>query len=402
MMQIRVIKIKDQNDAVRHIKKIGAHPQSIRYMSSKTQSLTVKLKGVNSIACNILKQEMLSVGGDVAVSEKVITKDVGKSDCLVIGTLSQIDRLSKKIKRQPLGLDRIGRELKATVDNYQRDRFKFICRKHTLNLSKKTYICGILNVTPDSFSDGGRFFDKKKAIERGLIMQDEGADIIDIGGESTRPGARRVSPKEQMERIIPVIRGLSKRLKIPISVDTQESKVAEAAIKEGASIINDISGLRYDKRMIKVASKYETGLVIMHMKGTPDTMQRNPKYHCLIQEIINSLKESIDSALASGVNREHIVIDPGIGFGKTTRDNLLILRSLSEFKSLGYPIMIGTSRKSVIGNVLKKPVDERLMGTAATVVYSILEGVNIVRVHDVAQIKDVVKMTDEIEKTRIN
>ena len=400
-MDIRVLRIKNQSDAVRELKKIGVSPESIKYMRPKTQSFNIKLKNINAVTCNILKQEMLSVGGDVAVSKEVITKNVSKSDCLIIGTLAQINKLSKKIKRQPLGLDKIGKQLKTTIDNHQKDRFKFICRKYTLDLSKKTYICGVLNVTPDSFSDGGKFFEKKKAVEQGVKLEKEGADIIDIGGESTRPGAKPISPKEQIGRIIPVIKELSKRLKIPISIDTQSAEVAGAAIDTGASIINDISGLKHNKKIAGVAAKFKAGLILMHIKGTPLTMQKSPQYRCLIQEIINSLKKSIDYALNAGLMREQIVIDPGVGFAKTTEHNLLILKHLSEFKSLGLPIMIGTSRKSLIGNILKKSVDKRLLGTAATVVHSILQGVNIVRVHDVSQIKDVIKMTEAIEKGKV-
>jgi dihydropteroate synthase len=400
-MRTRVLRIENQSEAKDELKKIGVYFESLKYMCPKLETICIKLKDINSAACNILKQEMLSAGGDVAVSKEVITGRVKKSDCLVIGTPAQIKTLSSKIKKQPLGLDRIGVEIKKTLNNYKKTRFKLICRRYSLNLSGKVHICGVLNVTPDSFSDGGKFFDEEKAIEGGLNLEKEGADIIDVGGESTQPQAKRVKPKKQIERVVPVIKKLSKKLRIPISVDTQSFIVAEAAVKAGASIINDISGLKYDKRIAELAAKYKTGLILVHIKGTPKDMQKNPVYACLIQDIIDSLNKSINCALEAGVKPEQIAIDPGIGFGKTTEHNLSILKHISEFKSLGYPIMIGTSRKSMIGNTLDRPVDKRLLGTAATVTHSILGGVKIIRVHDVNEIKDVVRMTEAIEKSKV-
>lgn len=402
MIETRVLRIKNQNEAVYQIKKIGAYSKSVPLMSPKTITHTIKIKKINAFICNILKQQMLSLGGDVAVSMEVITKSPKKSDCLVFGTISQLEKLYLKLKRQPLGLDKIGKEIKEVLLNYQKTNFEFICRKHKLRLEKKIYIMGILNITPDSFSDGGKFYDQMKAIARGLGMIKEGADIIDIGGESTRPNALSVSSKEQIKRVIPVIKRLSKESNVPISIDTRNSDVAHAAIKAGASIINDISGLKHDRKIAQLAAQFKTGLILMHIKGTPRTMQKNPKYKCLIQEIIDSLKKSINLALDSGVRLQQIIIDPGIGFGKTTEHNLMILKHLLEFKSLGLPILVGTSRKSLIGNVLNLNVDQRLIGTATTVVHSILQGAHLIRTHDVKQIKQVVDMTEAIEKIKCN
>lgn len=263
---------------------------------------------------------------------------------------------------------------------------------------KKTYLMGILNVTPDSFFDGGRYFSVKKATEQALRMIDEGADIIDIGGESTRPGAEPVTVDEELKRVIPVIEALSKKVSIPISIDTYKAKVAELAIQAGATIVNDISGLRFDSEMPAVVSKYKVPVIIMHIKGTPRDMQKNPSYKALIPEIIEYLRESIVIAKKAGVQENMIIIDPGIGFGKLPEHNLEIIKRLKDFTHLGKPILIGVSRKSFIGKVLNDaPPEERLEGTAAAVVASILNGANIVRVHDVGFMYKVVKMADAIK-----
>ncbi|OGW83203.1 MAG: dihydropteroate synthase [Omnitrophica bacterium RIFCSPLOWO2_01_FULL_45_10] len=258
---------------------------------------------------------------------------------------------------------------------------------------------GILNVTPDSFSDGGKFFDKATAIEQGLRMARDGADIIDVGGESTRPGAKETSAHEELGRIIPVIEGLREKVSIPISVDTRKARVAEESIKAGASIVNDVSALRHDPDMADIVSKHDAAVILMHMRGRPQDMQLNPIYGNLILDITNYLRESIDLALKHGIPRERIVIDPGIGFGKTVEHNLEILKRLDAFGVLGCPICIGTSRKSFISKVLNLPqTDTRLFGTLATLVIGILKGANILRVHDVKEAVQAARMTDSVLK----
>lgn len=268
-----------------------------------------------------------------------------------------------------------------------------------MDLSKKTYLMGILNVTPDSFSDGGKYFDQQKAVEAAFRMIEEGADIIDIGGESSRPGARAVNAKEEWKRIGPVIACLAGKIKVPISVDTYKVEVARRAFDAGAAILNDITGLRGKNNMAELVAKTEAGLVIMHMKGMPRTMQKNPEYGDLIGEIRAFLKKSIVIARAAGVDSDRIAIDPGIGFGKTLEHNLEILKYLSEF-SFGYPVLVGPSRKSFIGGILDLPADQRLEGTAAAVAVSILNGAKIVRVHDVREMKRVAKICDAILKAK--
>lgn len=258
---------------------------------------------------------------------------------------------------------------------------------------------GILNVTPDSFSDGGIFFDRNIAIERGLRMVEEGADIIDVGGESTRPGAEPVTSEEEIRRTIPVIEDLAKRVGIPISIDTYKAEIARRALDAGASIVNDISGLRFDDEMPKVVAEYNAPVVIMHIKGAPKNMQANPEYDALVPEIMDFLRAGIRIALRSGVREDMIIIDPGIGFGKTFAHNLEVIKNLDEFSLLGRPLLIGPSRKAFLGKILDgAPASERIEGTAAAVAISIMNGANIVRVHDVKEMVKVAKVTDAIKR----
>lgn len=266
--------------------------------------------------------------------------------------------------------------------------------------NKKTLVMGVLNVTPDSFSDGGRFFDREKAATHALSMARDGADIIDIGGESTRPGSKEVSAEEELSRVLPVIEGVAKKLKIPISIDTRKAKVAEAALKAGASIVNDVSGLHGDSAMASVAARYGAKIIIMHMRGTPADMQADPKYDNLIKDILEYLRISADAARRAGVHEGNIVIDPGIGiggFGKTFEHNLEILNRLDEFKALGYPVCIGTSRKAFIGKALGLPnPEDRLAGSIATASVAIMKGADIIRVHDVKESCQAARMVDDI------
>lgn len=270
------------------------------------------------------------------------------------------------------------------------------CGGYNLDLSRRTYIMGILNVTQDSFSDGGLYLDPERAIQHGLRMEEEGADIIDVGGESSRPGSSPCDAEEEKRMVIPVIRHLSKKVKVPISIDTYKSGVAEAALEEGACIVNDISGLRFDPKMAEVVAEQKAAVVLMHIKGTPANMQQDPVYEDLIGEITSYLKESLKIAHEAGVTEA--IIDPGIGFGKTVAHNLEIIRRLRKLEVLKKPILIGPSRKSFIGQILGLPIDQRLEGTAAACCAAILNGANIIRVHDVAQMKRVAQMTDAIKE----
>ena len=255
---------------------------------------------------------------------------------------------------------------------------------------------GVLNVTPDSFSDGGLYFQNERAVEQGLALARDGADIIDVGGESTRPYSEEVSCDEELARVIPVIEVLKEKVQIPISIDTFKAEVARQALRAGASIINDISALRFDPEMASVAAEAGVPVILMHMRGTPGNMQDNPKYDNLILEILDFLEGAIDRAVKGGINRDLIIIDPGIGFGKTFIHNLEIIKGLNKFASLGRPILLGTSRKAFIGGILGNDPDKRDTGTMATVSAGILNGANIVRVHNVKMAQETLKVIDAI------
>jgi dihydropteroate synthase len=268
-----------------------------------------------------------------------------------------------------------------------------------LDFSKKTHIMGILNVTPDSFSESGLYFDKSEAVNRAVQMVEEGGDIIDIGGESTRPGSEPVTIEEELRRTIPVIEALAKEIKVPISIDTYKAEVAKRALGAGASMVNDISGLRFDPGMSEIVSEYEVPVVIMHIKGTPKNMQQNPVYEALLQEIMDYFRVGIRLAMESGIAEDRIIIDPGIGFGKTFEHNLKILNSLHDLTLFEKPLLVGPSRKAFIGKILgDAAVTDRLEGTAAAVAVSIINGANIVRVHDVKEMVKVAKVADAIKK----
>ena len=276
---------------------------------------------------------------------------------------------------------------------------KLTWSRFTLDLAEKTHIMGILNVTPDSFSDGGRHFDRDVAIECGLRMVEDGADIIDIGGESTRPGADPLPLEEELRRTLPVIEALAKSVSVPISIDTYKADVAQRALDAGASMVNDISGLRFDAGMAKTIAHYKVPVVVMHIKGTPKNMQADPVYDALIPEIIEYLRGSIRIAMEAGIGEDMIVVDPGIGFGKTFDHNLEILKNLDAFTMLGKPLLVGPSRKAFLGRILGNAApSERVEGTAAAVAISIMNGANMVRVHDVKEMARVAKVADAIKR----
>jgi len=280
-----------------------------------------------------------------------------------------------------------------------RRHFRLRLPTRTLQLGKRTLVMGVLNVTPDSFSDGGKFFDPERAIEQALAMERAGAHLLDIGGESTRPGSAGVSAKEELARVLPVLRALRGRLKIPVSIDTQKSDVAEAALDAGAQIINDISGLKSDPRIAEVAARQRVPLILMHMRGEPRTMQTGGFARDVIKDVMQGLRRSAAIAHKAGIGKSQIILDPGIGFGKSFAQNYELLQKLPQLAKLGYPLLVGTSRKGFLGATLARdgkpaPADERIWGTAATVTASILNGVHIVRVHDVAEMVQVARVAD--------
>ncbi len=300
---------------------------------------------------------------------------------------------------------------------FRRKIFHLRLPSRTLELGRRTLVMGVLNVTPDSFADGGLFFDPGKAIEHALEMERAGANLLDIGGESTRPGSEGISAEEELKRVLPVLEGLRGRLKIPISIDTQKPAVAEAAVAAGAQLINDVSALRSDPALAGVARRHRLPLILMHMRGVPRTMQKRPFARNVLRDVSSGLRAAVARARKAGVPRRQIILDPGIGFGKSFEQNFELLARLPELARLGYPLLLGTSRKTFIGAALARaraseargptrkhswegveplPVSERLWGTAATVAASILGGAHIVRVHDVAEMVQVARATDAL------
>ncbi len=267
-------------------------------------------------------------------------------------------------------------------------------------IGKETILMGILNVTPDSFSDGGEFFDKEKAIERGVEMEEEGAQIIDVGGESSRPGAEGISEEEERKRVIPVIKELRKKVKCLISIDTYKARIAEEAIDNGADIVNDISGLRFDSEMIGVLKRNDVPVIIMHMKGTPKTMQINPYYEDVVKEIKDFFRDRLSYLFQNNIEPERAILDPGIGFGKRQEDNEKIIANLDKFREFNRPILLGISRKSFIGNILNLPPKERLEGSISSGIIGVVNGAHILRVHDVKAFSRAVKVADRILSQR--
>ena len=280
---------------------------------------------------------------------------------------------------------------------FRRKKFKWRLPSRTIVLGERTLVMGVLNVTPDSFSDGGQFLDTGAAIARALEIERAGADILDIGGESTRPGSSGISAQEEMRRVIPVLEKLRGHIKIPISIDTSKSEVAEAAIYQGAEIINDVTALRADRRLAGMAARRKVPLILMHMRGEPRTMQKRAFARDVMRDVTTGLRHAVTIAMRAGVPKSQIVLDPGVGFGKSARQNFELLARLPELARLGFPLLLGTSRKGFIGRALGGvPKEERAWGTAATVVASVLGGAHIVRVHDVAEMVQVVRVADAI------
>ena len=399
MTGIRILHIHDPNH--NHSADSSRESNAGRVHVACTQALylTIQMTRLETeVACQI-QQSIRSLGGDGFVAE-CNNGTIDRSDVLLLGELRTFHRLIEQMRKPPLECVRLSEQLNEQVSRVSRPvSFEIDCGPHVLRLSERTHVMGVLNVTPDSFSDAGQYYETDRAVERAYEMAEEGADIIDIGGESTRPGSDSISTEEELARVIPVIQRLHGRINVPISIDTTKSIVAREAIKAGAHIVNDISALRYDPGMAGVVAEHGIPLILMHMKGLPKNMQKNPTYTDLIGEIYEFLDERVETAVEAGIARDRIIVDPGIGFGKKWPDNFILLSRLKQFHGLGCPLLIGVSRKSFIGWALNRPEDDRVMGTAAAVAASILKGAHIVRVHDVKEMVQVVQIVDRIRNT---
>ncbi len=374
-------------------KRIGAEPVSWAKMAAKLQLVTLNIRGIKNRAAIILKQEALSKDGEVAISRTALADPDGTSDAILGMTRRQLQRLLNDIKAQPFGLKDLAATIETTLLYYDKGPEKWAGRH--------PYVMGILNVTPDSFSDGGRFLTPVEALAHAKTLIAEGADILDIGGESTRPGSDPVSPEEQIRRVIPIIEALHKDFPDQmLSIDASRSEVARAALQAGATMINDVSAGSDDPTLLKVAAKAGVPYVLMHRSASPHEMQSKTDYQDVVTDIYDWFSAQIDRCLEAGIVRQNIILDPGIGFGKTVDQNLQLINRLNVFRGLGLPLLVGSSRKRFIGETLDRNVDDRSFGTAATLAICTLNGANIVRVHDVRSMTDVVKMTQAIRRER--
>lgn len=402
---VRVMCLSNDLDIIREMEKINVEEGGIRHMQPKARHYLVKLQGVRRPIVHILKEAFLANGGDAAVGRDVITAKVAESDVLLMGTRKQFDRVLVTLLEQGFGCKELSVEIRGAIKHFdsaaelpappahldQRVASMFEA------IGTRTLVMGVLNVTPDSFSDGGDFVEPQAAVEHAIEMIEAGADMIDIGGESTRPGSEPLPAEEEKRRILPVIKELSNALNVPISVDTYKAEVAEAALDSGAVIVNDISAATFDPQMPHVIARMRCPAIIMHIKGVPGSMQANPHYDDLMSEIAHFLRSRVRALVEAGIDERMLIIDPGIGFGKSVEHNLEILRRLRELKSIGRPILLGTSRKSTIGKVLGDlPPSDRIEGTGATVAIGIANGADIVRVHDVKEMARTARMADAI------
>ena len=345
------------------LEKIGFDSGYKFIASDKFKYKNLKIFDLTPAQANIIKQLALSVGADCGTHRDVITGNIEKSDVILGGSLSQLKKISEKLKVQPFSLNKLSELINLQLERHER----------------KTKLAGIVNVTPDSFSDGGKYYNPEDAIKHAYQLVEDGADIIDIGAESTRPYSDGVPFDEQIKRLKPVFEGLN-GIKVPISIDTRSSLVAEFALDHGASIINDVSGLEYDPRIADIAAANDAVIIVQHSKGTPETMQDNPVYKDVVEEIYFSLLNKIELADYRGVKK--LILDVGIGFGKTREDNYEILKRIEEFFSLGYPLMVGVSRKSLLG-VTSEDNELKDALTAAVSYPLIIKGVDYLRVHNV-------------------
>ncbi len=394
-----VTALRDEEEAVSRLKPLKCTAQGREKMSRKARHYCLQLENLSSPAALILKEEMLALGGEAAIPGKALTNEEKNCRVIVMGTITQFLALAEKLKPQPFSLPRLGQDLVKTIENFERKKFRLDTPGGTLELGEKPVLMGIVNLTPDSFYDGGKFFDPGKALDRAEAMAQAGAQIIDLGGESTRPGSDAVSLEEELRRVMPVMEKIKARIgKALVSIDTRKAGVARRSLDLGASIINDTSSLDFDPNMGAVAAESKAGLVLMHIKGTPKDMQEDPAYEDLFSEVIGFLRSRMQRALTAGVDEERIIVDPGIGFGKTVDHNLELIRDLWRLRSLGRPILLGPSNKRFIGTVLNAEKDDRFEGTAAAAVAGILSGAHILRVHEPEKIRRFAIMAGAIRR----
>lgn len=391
---MRILSLASPADCRTELARVGVDPAAIPIFLAKRDALAILLEDLPCSTANIIKQTALALGADCAMHRDVIRGRKRRSNVILFATRRALGRICERLSEQPPTARACAERIRSLVRRYDSPHRVLMVRGVSLDLSERTYFMGIVNLTPDSFSDGGRYLDPNQAVVHARKLIDSGADFIDLGAESTRPGAEPVSATQELARLRPVLRDLRKRIDRFISIDTYKSEVARICLQEGADLINDISGLRFDPRLAGVIARARAACVVMHIKGKPRTMQRKPVYQDLMGEIGEYLAGSVARAARAGIPQEQVVIDPGIGFGKSVEDNFTILRRLAELKSLGQPILVGPSRKSFIGAALNLPVEERLAGTLAASVMAVANGASILRVHDVKEVRQAVLIAE--------
>ncbi|MFP4248680.1 MAG: dihydropteroate synthase [Armatimonadota bacterium] len=393
----RVLDAPTHHEMLAEMGRIGVHPVASGWLARKARVQPVRIEHVPGPAAALLKQEMLALGGDCAVHRRVADFNPEPGPVILIGDARMYERLVERVADQPHGLTEIARAAVIAVQSAEEGGARTLeCAGRTLEIGARTLVMGIINVTPDSFSGDGLGADVDAAVAQARGFVDADCDILDVGGESTRPGSESVDVDHELERVLPVIEALADEFEdTVISIDTSKPEVAQLAVAMGAGMVNDVNGLRAEGMAETVA---ETGAAacIMHMQGSPRDMQEHPVYDDLMTDIHDFLAGRVDAAETAGLSRDRLLVDPGLGFGKTLAHNLEILRRLRELRSLGCGVLVGTSRKSMIGAVLDAPADERLMGTAATCAVAIAKGADVIRVHDVAEMAQVAQMTDAI------
>lgn len=398
----RVLDATTPLEIAQEVERTDSDPEGVGIMTRKGHTVLIRLDGITLKAAPLIKQEMLALGADSAHARGVADLSVEQTSVVLIGTPAQYAHVLPKLRRQPFQLKPVANAIEAVLANHARRTPRQLKGLHrSVTLGGATAVMGILNVTPDSFSDGGLFNRPDAAVARGLEIEAEGAQLLDLGAESSRPGAQAISAEQELARLRDVLPVLHDRLQIPISIDTQKPEVARAALDQGADLVNDVSGLR-DSEMRRVLARSGAPVVIGHMRGTPATMQENLEYGDVRTEVYHGLARAVATAVAEGIGEEQLLVDPGLGFGKSAEQSFDLLRHVSEFRSLGRPVVVGASRKSFLSAALgATSVDDRLEAGLAAAVVAALGGAAVVRTHDVAPTVRALAVADVVRIGRL-
>jgi dihydropteroate synthase len=398
----RVLEGSSFPELARSIARTGSDPEGVGIMTRKARVFPVALRHVPLKASPLLKQELLAVGADAAHARGVADHSVAESDVILLATWGQYRRVLPKLRRQPFQLRTLADEIEAALQHYTQRAPRRVEGAHrSFEVGGHVLVMGVVNVTPDSFSDGGRYLRPEEAIAQARRLVAEGAQLVDVGGESTRPGATPVDPEEELRRIAPVIEALAADGRVPISVDTRHAATARAAIGLGADVVNDVSGM-VDPEMRVVVRETGAAAIVMHMRGTPETMSTETRYEDLRAEVFEELARATDRAEADGIPGAKLLVDPGLGFAKTAPQSLELLAHVGELRSLGYPLLVGASRKSFLGWTLgSAPVEDRLEASVAAAVVAALQGAHLVRAHDVRPTVRALALVDAMHRAQV-